>query len=158
MPTLSFRKLHPHFAAEASAIELRTVTDQPRLDAIRAGMDEYAVLVFRDQPFADTEQLEFAQRFDGVLHAKTGASVVKKSRFGNEALTDISNLDEGGAILAAADRRRAYSLGNRLWHTDASFRIRRGATRCCRPRSCRPWPPTPSSRICARRTTVSTRT
>ena len=82
MPTLSFRKLHPHFAAEASAIELRTVTDQPRLDAIRAGMDEYAVLVFRDQPFADTEQLEFAQRFDGVLHAKTGASVVKKNRFG----------------------------------------------------------------------------
>jgi len=121
MTKLTFRKLHPHFAAEVGPIDLRAVTDRETLDAIRAGMDEYAVLVFRDQPFANTEQLDFAQRFDGVLHAKTGASVVKKNRFGNEALTDISNLDEGGAILAAADRRRAYSLGNRLWHTDASF-------------------------------------
>ena len=121
MTNLTFRKLHPYFAAEVSTIDLRTVADRPTLDAIRAGMDEYAVLVFRDQPFADTEQLDFAQRFDGVLHAKTGASVVKKNRFGNEALTDISNLDEGGEILASADRRRMYSLGNRLWHTDASF-------------------------------------
>ena len=118
---LTFRKLHPLFAAEVGPIDLRRVNDQATLDAIRAGMDEYAVLVFRDQPFADDEQLQFATRFDGTLHSKTGASVVKKSRFDNEALTDISNLDEGGQILAADDRRRAYSLGNRLWHTDASF-------------------------------------
>ena len=118
---LEFRKLHPHFAAEASAVDLRRVSDRATLDAIRAGMDEYAVLVFRDQPFADQEQLEFAERFDGTLHAKTGAAVVGKNRFGNEALTDISNLDEGGQIMKSDDRRRAYSLGNRLWHTDASF-------------------------------------
>ena len=84
-------------------------------------MDEYAVLVFRDQPFTDAEQLAFAQRFDGALHANTGAAVITKSRLGNEALADISNLDENGEILASDDRRRAYSLGNRLWHTDASF-------------------------------------
>lgn len=118
---LTFRKLHPHFAAEVSAIDLRNVADRGTLDEIRAGMDEYAVLVFRDQPFAGDEQLAFAKRFDGALHAKTGAAVVKKNRFGNEALTDISNVDESGDILKADDRRRMYSLGNRLWHTDASF-------------------------------------
>jgi len=118
---LTFRKLHPHFAAEASAIDLRTVADPTTLGEIRAGMDEFAVLVFRDQPFADDEQLAFAKRFDGALHAKTGAAVVKKNRFGNEALTDISNVDEAGGLLKADDRRRAYALGNRLWHTDASF-------------------------------------
>jgi len=118
---LTFRKLHPHFAAEASAVDLRGVADRGTLDEIRAGMDEYAVLVFRDQPFADDEQLAFAKRFDGTLHTKTGAAVVRKNRFGNEALTDISNLDESGALLRADDRRRAYALGNRLWHTDASF-------------------------------------
>jgi alpha-ketoglutarate-dependent 2,4-dichlorophenoxyacetate dioxygenase len=84
-------------------------------------MDEYAVLVFRGQPLSDEEQLAFAERFDGKLHAKTGAAVLGKNRFGNEALTDISNVDETGAILRADDRRRAYGLGNRLWHTDASF-------------------------------------
>ena len=118
---LGFRKLHPHFAAEASAVDLRRVSDRATLDEIRAGMDEYAVLVFRDQPFADQEQLEFARRFDGTLHAKTGAAVVGRNRFGNEALTDISNVDESGEILKSNDRRRAYALGNRLWHTDASF-------------------------------------
>ncbi len=118
---LTFTRLHPHFAAEAGPIDLRAVHDRETLDAIRAGMDEHAVLVFRDQPFADDEQLQFAMRFDGELHAKTGASVVKKNRFGNEALTDISNVDEEGKILPGEDRRRAYALGNRLWHTDASF-------------------------------------
>jgi alpha-ketoglutarate-dependent 2,4-dichlorophenoxyacetate dioxygenase len=46
------------------------------LAQIRAGMDTYAVLVFRDQPFADDEQLAFAQRFDGQLHTKMGISAL----------------------------------------------------------------------------------
>jgi len=113
--------LHPLFAGEAGAIDLRQVQERPALDAIRAAMDQYAVLVFRDQAFTDAEQLAFARRFDGKLHSKTGASVLGKNRLGDEALTDISNVDESGAILRSDDRRRAYGLGNRLWHTDASF-------------------------------------
>lgn len=118
---LTFRPLHPLFAAEAGPIDLTQVHDEETLAEIRAGMDRYAVLVFHDQPFTDPEQLEFAMRFDGALHAKTGISVLQKSRLGNEALTDISNLDEDGEIMKSDDRRRMYSLGNRLWHTDASF-------------------------------------
>ena len=118
---LSFRKLHPCFAAEVSPIDLRRVHDADTLAEIRAGMDEYAVLVFRDQPFTDEEQLAFARRLDGELHTKTGSRVLVKSRLGNEAVADISNLDEDGGIIKSDDRRRMYSLGNRLWHTDASF-------------------------------------
>jgi alpha-ketoglutarate-dependent 2,4-dichlorophenoxyacetate dioxygenase len=119
--TLTFRKLQPLFAAEVSPIDLRRVVDRETLDEIRAGMDAYAVLVFRDQPFTDDEQLAFARRLDGELHARTGSRVLKKSRLGNEAVADISNLDADGNIMQADDRGRAYSLGNRLWHTDASF-------------------------------------
>lgn len=118
---LSFRPLQPLFAAEASPIDLRAVSDNDTLAQIRAGMDQYAVLVFRDQAFADSEQLDFAQRFDGQLHSKTGIAALYNSRFGNEALTDISNVDEAGEILSTNDRRRAYALGNRLWHADATF-------------------------------------
>ena len=118
---VAFRSLHPVFAAEVSPIDLRRAHDRETLDQLRAGMDEYAVLVFRDQAFTDDEQLAFAQRFDGVLHSKTGASALRKSRLGNEALGDISNLDDNGDILRGDDRRRMYMLGNRLWHTDASF-------------------------------------
>jgi alpha-ketoglutarate-dependent 2,4-dichlorophenoxyacetate dioxygenase len=120
--TITFRKLHPHFVAEVGPIELRSTHDEAALAAIRAGMDEYAVLVFHDQPLTDEEHLAFAERLDGTLHAGTGSRVIRKNRFGNEALADISNLDAHGELMKADDRRREYGLGNRLWHTDASFR------------------------------------
>ncbi len=118
---LTFRKLHPHFVAEVGPVDLRRVHDEDTLARIRAGMDEYAILVFHDQPFTDEEHLDFAQRLDGALHTRTGAAAIGKSRLGSEALSDISNVDEHGDIQNPNDRRRMYSLGNRLWHTDASF-------------------------------------
>lgn len=121
MMEVRFRRLHPHVGAEVSPVDLRQVNDRATFDRLRAGMDEFGVLVFRNQPFTDAEQLAFAQRFDGQLHAKTGAAAVGRNRFGNEALSDISNVDEAGRIRDRDDRRRIYSLANRLWHTDASF-------------------------------------
>lgn len=118
---LRFTPLSTHFAAEVSPVDLRTVHDRATLDEIRAGMDQYGVLVFRDQAFSDPEQLDFAQRLDGTLHAKTSAAVLSRNRFGNEALTDISNVGASGELLPVGDRRRAGGLANRLWHTDASF-------------------------------------
>ncbi|HUJ86925.1 MAG TPA: TauD/TfdA family dioxygenase [Burkholderiales bacterium] len=118
---LTFKKLHPHFAAEAGQIDLRRVSERDILEEIRAGMDEFRVLVFRAQQFSDEEQIGFARRFDGELHAKTGSAALGANRFGNEALTDISNVAADGSIMAREDRKRQYALGNRLWHTDASF-------------------------------------
>ena len=119
--TVTFTPLTPIFAGEVGPIDLRRVHDRESLEAIRAGMDKYAVLVFRDQDFTNEEQLDFAQRFDGTLHARTSSSAIAGNRFGNEAIADVSNVDKDGKIRDADDRKRAYSLGNRLWHTDASF-------------------------------------
>lgn len=118
---LSFRQLHPKFVAEVSEIDLKEARDQSVLDEIRAGMDKYAVLVFRNQQLTNEEQLEFSQRFDGKLHTQTSLSVLTKNRHGNEALSDIANVNEKGELMAKDDRRRMNNLGNRLWHTDASF-------------------------------------
>jgi len=119
--TLTFRRLHAHFVAEVGPVDLRRVHDEETLAAIRAGMDEHAILVFRDQPFTDAEHLDFARRLDGALHTRLGSHALQKSRLGNEALGDISNLDESGEIMKSDNRKRMYGLGNRLWHTDASF-------------------------------------
>ena len=117
----TFRKLHPCFAAEVGPVDLKTVHDEVALGSIRGGMDQFAVLVFRDQIWSDAEHLDFAQRLDGRLHTKLGISALQKNRLGNEALGDISNLDESGEIMKSDNRKRMYGLGNRLWHTDASF-------------------------------------
>lgn len=118
---LSFRPLHSTFMAEVSPIDLRSVTDEPTLAAIRAAMNQFGVLVFHNQQFDNTEQVEFAKRLDGKLHAKTSSRVLAKNRYGNEALTDISNVGASGDILAPNDRRRMNGICNRIWHTDASF-------------------------------------
>lgn len=119
--SITFRKLHPVLGAEVSAIDLRTARDRSTLERIRAGMDEHAVLVFRDQSMTVKDQLDFAQRLDGKLHTKTGISALVKNRLGDVPVADISNVDGDGKLLPSDDRRRLYSLANRLWHTDGSF-------------------------------------
>ena len=119
--TVTITPLTPGFAGEVGPIDLRKVRDRETLEAIRAGMDKYAVLVFRDQDFTNDEQLDFAQRFDGTLHARTSSAAIGGNRFGNEALADVSNVGADGKIRSADDRKRASAVANRLWHTDASF-------------------------------------
>lgn len=119
--SLTFEPLHPRFAARVTGVDLPVVEDPAVLEELRAGMDRFGVLVFHGQNFTDATQMAFARRFDGELHAKTGAAALGASRLGTEAVADISNVDEAGDLLAAGDRRRMYALGNRLWHTDASF-------------------------------------
>jgi alpha-ketoglutarate-dependent 2,4-dichlorophenoxyacetate dioxygenase len=119
--SLTFEKLHPSFMAQVSPIDLCALHDETTLAQIRQAMSQFGVLVFRDQKFSNEEQIAFARRLDGELHAKTSSSVLAKNRFGNEALTDISNVGGDGNILEAQDRRRMNGISNRIWHTDASF-------------------------------------
>lgn len=128
---LRFTQLHETFVAQATPERdtpayLRDIDEPAALEAIRAGMDRYGVLVFRQQQFTGSEQIAFARRLDGEIHTKTGARVLGKNRYGDEALTDISNVGSDNQILDPNDRRRLYGLANRLWHTDASFENPRG--------------------------------
>jgi alpha-ketoglutarate-dependent 2,4-dichlorophenoxyacetate dioxygenase len=119
--TFQIKTLRHDFVGEVSGINLVGLHDDATLEALRRVMDDHGVLIFHDQPFSNEAQLEFAQRFDGALHGKTSSAVLTKNRFGNEALSDISNVGQDGEILPPADRRRVSSLANQLWHTDASF-------------------------------------
>jgi len=35
----------------------------------------------------------------------------------------VSNLDQHNKVFARADRRRLFAIGNRLWHSDSSFKV-----------------------------------
>jgi alpha-ketoglutarate-dependent 2,4-dichlorophenoxyacetate dioxygenase len=111
----------PFFAGVASGIDLTKPISQADVDAIDAGMNEYGVLVFHGQNFTDAEQLAFGRRF-GVLEQATGDIQQGKQRRLSMELNDISNLDETGKVLDAADRRRQFSVGTRIWHSDSSFK------------------------------------
>lgn len=119
--SLTFTPLHPTFAARASEVDLQNLKDKDILEQIREAMETYGVLVFPQQNFSPEGQLAFAERLDGAIHRKTSSRVLKKNKYGDEAITDISNVDHEGSVLQRHDRKRMNGLANRLWHTDASF-------------------------------------
>jgi alpha-ketoglutarate-dependent 2,4-dichlorophenoxyacetate dioxygenase len=119
---ISVEPLHPSFFARVTGVDLSRPLDDTDFAAIEAAIFAHAVLVFPRQPIDDDQQIEFSRRF-GALEGS--AKAVLKGlgpRLESPHIADISNLDEAGRVLAADDRRRLHGLGDRLWHTDASFR------------------------------------
>jgi alpha-ketoglutarate-dependent 2,4-dichlorophenoxyacetate dioxygenase len=117
---LEIRPSSPSFAAEIAGIDLARPTDTNAIDAIWSAIDRYAVVIFRDQRFTDAQLRDFAACF-GPLEIGRAAARPGKRRLAIPQIGDISNLDEENKVRRLDDRRRLDSLGNRLWHTDASY-------------------------------------
>jgi len=120
---IRIRRLHPSFVGEVSGIDIARALSRDQVEAIEAGMREHAVLVFRDQPLTDQQQIEFTRHF-GELEVTLAGQMAKPEtrRFQQLELGDISNLDGDERLRAREDAKRMYALANRLWHSDASFR------------------------------------
>ncbi|MFO1162092.1 MAG: TauD/TfdA family dioxygenase [Reyranellaceae bacterium] len=109
------------FAAEIGDVDLTQPISADDLAAIRAAFTRYAVLIFPDQHFEDESQLDFARHFGPLETTVFKARKDHKLRL-HENLADVGNLDTENRILETNDRQRLYNLGNRLWHTDSSFK------------------------------------
>ncbi len=123
--TIDIRPIDPvnraFFAGEVSGIDLTRPLSNEEVVAIHAGMDQFGVLVFHDQRVDDESQLTFSRQL-GPLEQATGDIMPPEQRRMSMDLNDISNLDVHGNVLARDDRRRLFSLGNLLWHSDSSFK------------------------------------
>jgi alpha-ketoglutarate-dependent 2,4-dichlorophenoxyacetate dioxygenase len=119
---IAIRQVHPVFVGEVSGADLTKPLSKDDVAAVEAGMDRYAVLVFRDQRITDDQQMEFTRNFGAIENAK-GGNITKAHEYRlKQGMVDVSNLDKEGKPLARDDRRRMFNLGNRLWHSDSSFR------------------------------------
>ena len=112
--------LHPHIGAEVSGLDAGRPLDDDTLAEMWQAIDRWAVLVLHDQQISDRQLHDFAARF-GELEIGRSAARGGKRRLAIPQIGDISNLDEDNRLRARDDRRRLDSLGNRLWHTDASY-------------------------------------
>jgi alpha-ketoglutarate-dependent 2,4-dichlorophenoxyacetate dioxygenase len=108
------------FAAEIAGIDLGHAIDDATVRSIWDAIDRYAVVVFHDQRLSDAQLHDFAARF-GELEIGRSAARGGPRRLAIPQIGDISNLDLHGNVRALDDRRRLDGLGNRLWHTDASY-------------------------------------
>ena len=118
---ITVHPITPDFAAEVGDVALGKPLAAADLAAIRAAFTRYAVLVFPDQEFNDEGQLDFARNFGPLETTVFKARKDHKLRL-HEQLADVGNLDTENRILKTDNRQRLYNLGNRLWHTDSSFK------------------------------------
>src|ERR1700728_2764478 len=101
---ISITSLHPVFAGEVSGIDITQPLDAGAVAAIEAGMDRYAVLVFRDQALTDDQQRAFTRNF-GMLEQAPGGHVAKPhERRLPLDMQDASNLDKDQKVFARDDR------------------------------------------------------
>jgi alpha-ketoglutarate-dependent 2,4-dichlorophenoxyacetate dioxygenase len=119
---ISIRQRHTHFFGEVSGVDLRKPLTPQEAAEIEAGMDKYAVLLFRDQDIDDDQQIAFARNF-GDRENPRGGNVTKKEDYRlASGLNDVSNLGKDGKPLPKDHRTHLFNLGNCLWHSDSSFR------------------------------------
>ena len=126
--SVTFRKLQPVFAAEATGVDCRAPLSKRTSPSIEAGMDEYADGCFR-QHLTDQERGRFTRHFgeQGVQHA----GHIRKQ-------TD-SDWAPAWRIFKSRQIRQHHvgsgwsgsSTGDRLWHSDSSFRPVPAKYSCC---------------------------
>jgi alpha-ketoglutarate-dependent 2,4-dichlorophenoxyacetate dioxygenase len=119
---ISIRQIHPVFMGEVSGIDLTRPLPREEVAALEAGMDQYAVLVFRDQRIDNDQQMAFTRNFGAIEEARGGNITHSDQHRLPPGMNDVSNLDRDNKPLARDDRRRLFNLANQLWHSDSSFR------------------------------------
>jgi alpha-ketoglutarate-dependent 2,4-dichlorophenoxyacetate dioxygenase len=119
---VAIRQIHPVFVGEVSGVDIKGPLSREAIAAIEAGMDRYAVLVFRDQAVSDDEQMAFTRNFGTIENARGGNVTKEEDKRLATGMNDVSNLGKDGRPLAHDSRQRLFNLGNLLWHSDSSFR------------------------------------
>jgi len=111
----------PGFAAEVGDVELWQPPDADDLAAIKEAFLTYAVLIFPDQHISQQQHLDFAGRF-GPLETTIGVYRTDAKLRVRKEFADVSNLNDRNEVWGKESRQRLFQLGNRLWHTDSSFK------------------------------------
>lgn len=116
----------PSFVAEIGDIDLRGPLAADDLRAVRDAFAVYAVLIFPAQKLSAEEHLAFATNFGPIERTVAAMLEGRKLRL-REELSDLANLDADGNVWKKDSRMRLFQMmGNRLWHTDSSFKAPSG--------------------------------
>jgi alpha-ketoglutarate-dependent 2,4-dichlorophenoxyacetate dioxygenase len=119
--TITISPITPTFAAEIGDIDLSGPVADADFEAIKDAFWKYGVLIFPGQKLTPEQHLAFSAKFGPVEKERTLDPKATPSRFTGE-FADISNLAADGKIWGETSRQRMYKAGNKLWHTDSSFK------------------------------------
>jgi alpha-ketoglutarate-dependent 2,4-dichlorophenoxyacetate dioxygenase len=119
--------IRPGFVAEVTGIDLAAPVAPATMAALWEISDAHAILVFRGQSLSDAQQIAFAENFGQPERYVLSYRRDIRLRLDRPEMADVSNLDAAtGKPAEGSARHRMVNLGNRLWHTDSSFKLPRG--------------------------------
>jgi alpha-ketoglutarate-dependent 2,4-dichlorophenoxyacetate dioxygenase len=117
------RTEYPNFVGFVYGVDLKKDLDIKIVKEIDNAINKLSVLVFKDQNIDDGEQVRFTKYFGEIEASGSKSNITKaKDRRLSTDLADVSNLDKNNKPFTKDDPRRIFNLGNRLWHTDSSFK------------------------------------
>ncbi len=123
--TITVSAYTPNFVAEIIDVDLSRPVSADDMSAIKQVFWKYGVLVFPDQKLSPQQHVDFAKNFGPIEMDRVLAQENAAPRLGH-AFADISNLNGEGRIWDKGSRQRMYKEGNKLWHTDSSFKFKPG--------------------------------
>jgi alpha-ketoglutarate-dependent 2,4-dichlorophenoxyacetate dioxygenase len=109
-------------AGRLSGIDARRPLTPAEVAAVERSMDAHAVTVLPNQDINDEQQLAFTRNFGDFVDGANSGARDQDLRLPT-VFADVSNLDKDGKIAERTNKKRMAALANRLWHTDASFRV-----------------------------------
>lgn len=115
------------FAAEIGDVDLRHPLAADALQSVRDALAKYAVLIFPAQNLSAEHHLAFAVHF-GPLERSVQVIMSQDQPLRlREEVADVANLGVDGRVWKKDSRMRLFQMmGNRLWHTDSSFKAPSG--------------------------------
>jgi alpha-ketoglutarate-dependent 2,4-dichlorophenoxyacetate dioxygenase len=121
--SIRIRPLTTHIGAEVDDIDLREPLSPAQAEEIHTAMDRYAVLVFHQQPLTNEQHLAFTTALGPLETTMANSMRTAAADFRlPPTFNDVSNLDGNNTPYRQDDRKRLFAIGNRLWHSDSSFK------------------------------------
>ena len=117
---LDLEPINKDFGAYASGLDLSKSLSGRAVEEIEAALDLYSVLVWKNCPINDDQQVSLAENF-GKIEVSLLSRVRGKGGPANKSLVPISNVSDEGQMLERDGRRLGSQIANQFWHSDSSF-------------------------------------
>ena len=121
--SIQLRPIGSCIGAEVDGIDLREPLSSVQAAEIHDAMDRYAVLVFHNQPLTNEQHVAFTRALGPLENTMGNTLRTAADHRLPPTFADVSNLDGNNKPFGQDDRRRLFAIGNRLWHSDSSFKV-----------------------------------
>lgn len=113
----AYRPLHSRFGVEIIGADLTRPIGDDAFAEIRSAFDTHSLLLFRGPVLTDDQHFAFSQRF-GRVQISFSANQSGGSYFSRQSNIDMATNE----IMPPDHRLMVYQKGNRMWHSDSSYR------------------------------------